>query len=489
VTAASVAANLGGVALVSLPGLGLAELLAPLRRLSLYRRLGYAYLLGVLWVGGILFAASHLFGVPLRRPAIGFVVFVPTVLGLAVWIWRRRGSGAAKPALPASRWQRLAGLAIGAVLLGPLTSALMAPLADWDGRMTWSPLAVTMRHEGTVDASVLRDARWYVMHPRYPPLLPLAQVAVQETLGAAEDEQDYRAVYAGFLVALVLVVHDGARRGAGPRAATLATLCAALPPFLSYGGGGATSGYSDLALAGFYGAALVLLLLERPAPSSGFAAGCLLAGAVLTKNEGVLLALAALLLAAERLWRRRRDPVAGPQALAWIGAAAVPVLAAVALLASWRAAIPNRDDEDYFAALRLSEVVKDAFTRLPVIVPQVLRWTFRGADWLGFWWLFLAVLLAGVYALRRPRARRLLLAGLTPAAIAWVAYAVSTRLPDLIGETWNRFLVQGLVPLAFVFACALEHLLRFRLLRERPPNVPGWTGSPGGSAVSGDRRV
>ncbi|MEA2600876.1 MAG: hypothetical protein QOF89_1868 [Acidobacteriota bacterium] len=461
-TAASVAANLGGVALCALPGLGLAELLAPLRRLSLSRRLGYAYLLGVLAIGGSLFAASHLFGVPLRRPAIAFVVLLPTVLGLGAWTWRRRRGGAEEKDHPARRWQLLAAVAIAVVLLGSLTSALTAPLADWDGRMTWSPLAAYMRHEGTVDASVLRDVRWYVMHPRYPPLLPLAQVAVQETFGAGEDEQDYRAVYIGFLVALLLVVHDGARRGADPLAATLTTLCAALPPFLSYGGGGATSGYSDMALAGFYGAALVLLLLERPAPSAGFAAGCLLAGAVLTKNEGSLLALAALLLASERLLRRRRDPVAGPRALAWFGAAAAPVLAAVLLLASWRAAILNRDDEDYFTVLRLSDLVSGAFTRLPVIVPGVLRWTFRGADWLGFWWLFLAVLLAGSYALRRPRVRRLLLAGLIPAAIAWAAYAVSTRLPDLIGETWNRFLVQGLVPLTFVFACALGHLMRPR---------------------------
>ena len=135
------------------------------------------------------------------------------------------------------------------------------------------------------------------------------------------------------------------------------------------------------------------------------------------------------------------------------------MLAAVALLASWRAAIPNRDDEDYFAVLRLPDLVKGAFARLPVIVPGVLRWTFRGSDWLSFWWLFLAALLAGAYALRRPRVRRLLLAGLTPAAIAWAAYAVSTRLPDLIGETWDRFLVQGLVPLGFVFACALGRVL------------------------------
>jgi hypothetical protein len=136
------------------------------------------------------------------------------------------------------------------------------------------------------------------------------------------------------------------------------------------------------------------------------------------------------------------------------------VLAAVALLASWRAAIPNRDDEDYFAVLRLADLIRGAFARLPVIVPLVLRWTFRWSDWLGFWLVVLVVLLAGHRALRRPVARRMLAAGLVPAAIGWAAYAVSTRLTDIVGETWERFLLQGLVPLAIAFACALAHLLR-----------------------------
>jgi hypothetical protein len=146
--------------------------------------------------------------------------------------------------------------------------------------------------------------------------------------------------------------------------------------------------------------------------------------------------------------------------VAWFGAAAAPVLIAVALLASWRAAIPNRADEDYLGALHLTDLLRGTVSRLPVIVPEALRWTFRGSDWLGFWLLFLAVLLAGWPALRRPAVRRLLLAGLVPAAIGWAAYAVSTRVTDLIGETWERFLLQGLAPLTVVFAAALGHALR-----------------------------
>ncbi len=471
-TAASVAANLGGVALFALPGLGLAELLAPLRRLSLPRRLGYAYLLGVVGIGGILFLASHLFGVPLRRPVLAIVALVPIVLGLIAWT-RRRPQVRPPLAGPYRRrnpWQTLAALAIATVCLGPLASALAAPLADWDGRMTWGPLASYMRHEGTVDASVLRDDHWWVIHPRYPPLLPLAQAVVQETFGAGEDEQDFRALYAAFLVALLLVVLDGARRAAGPVAATLTTLCAALPPFFSYGGGGATSAYSDLPLAGFYGGGVVLLLVAQPSPASGFAAGCLLAGAALTKNEGAPLAVAALLLAAVRLLHRRGRPVAaGSPGVAWFGAAAAPVLLAVALLASWRSAIPNRADEDYLGALHLTDLLRGAVTRLPVIVPEALRWTFRWSDWLGFWLLFLAVLLAGWPALRRPLVRRMLLAGLVPAVIGWAAYAVSPRVADLIGETWERFLLQGLVPLTVLFAAALGHVLRRMRGRGRIP--------------------
>ena len=445
-TLETVAANLGGVALVALPGLGLVELFAPLRRLPFPSRLGYSYLLGLLTLGGALFAGSHLFGVPLRRPAILAVALVPAVLGLI----RRHPRVHSR----SSRWQLAAVLCIAAICLGPLTSALTAPLGDWDGRMTWSPLAAYLRAEGTVDASVLQEDHWWIVHPRYPPLLPLAQVAVQETFGAGEDDQYYRALYAAFLPALLLVLYDGSRRAAGTRTAILTTSSVAVLPFLSYGAGGATSAYSDLPLAGFYGAALVLLLLERRRPSAGLAAGCMLAGAILTKNEGALLAIAALILASLRLDRRHSS---------WFACAAGPALAAFALLTSWRAAIPNRQDEDYFAVLSLPDLLHGAFARLPVIVPEILRWTFRWSSWLGFWILFLVILIAGWRALRRPDARLLLLAGLVPAAIGWAAYAVSTRVEGLMGETWDRFLLQGMIPLAITFACALQKILAHRV--------------------------
>jgi hypothetical protein len=505
VTAGGVAANLGGVALFALPGLGLAEILGLARRLSWPHRLAYAYLLGVPAAAGALFAASHLAGVPLRRPAIVAAVVAPAILGLAAWIMRRRrGAAAARgrhapgtgqmdldaPAAehrdaaaterrdagsaPASgrrdggsapagrrRWRWVvalaitAGAAVVAVVLGPLVSALISPLADWDGRMTWVPLGAHLRHEGTVDAEVLRDPRWFEMHPRYPPLLPLAQAIVQEALGAGDDDQFYRGLYVAFLAALLLVVHDGARRAAGRLPAAATVLSVATIPFLSYGAGGATSAYSDMPLAALYGGALVLLLTRRATAAAGLAAGILLGGAILAKNEGGLLAAAALLVAASRLFA----PGGRRLLLLWFGAAALPALAAAALLASWRAAIPNRDDEGYFAALNLATLAHGAVTRLPWIAGQALRLAFDGS-WLGFWLAFAAVLLAGRRELRQPVAWRLLLAGLAPPAVGFAAYAVSSRLPALLPETWHRFLLQALVPLAVTFACALGGVLR-----------------------------
>jgi hypothetical protein len=505
VTAGAVGANLGGVALFALPGLALAELFSPLARLPLRHRLAYAYLLGVVAVAGALFAASHLFGAPLRRPAIAAAVLAPVALGVGARIARRRRGrqqrDLARPSpqpgpatrdrrrRPWRRWRLAAALTILAVCLGTLASALSLPLGDWDGRLTWSAHAAYMRHEGTVDTQVLRDAHWFAVNPRYPPLLPLAQAAVQEAFGAGEDEQLFRALYVGFLACVLMVIHDGARRAAGTAAAALATLCAALMPFLSHGAAGATSAYSDLPLAAFYGAALVLLLMAPRSPASGLAAGLLLAGMVWTKTEGLLLAIAALLLAAVRLLasvrrlasRSRLPPPRGRafsrRLLGWFAAAALPALAAVALLASWRAGIPDRFTSDYFAGLRLSALLQGAAARLPQIVPGVLRQTWRWPDWLGFWVVFALVLLAGRRALARRLAGSLLLAGLAPAALVWAAYSVATiGLGELIPETWSRFLLQGLAPLTIAFACALGHVLR----QLRPPADPV---SPSGELI------
>jgi hypothetical protein len=461
---ADLAGGLGAVALFAVPGYGLTELFPTLRRQPLARRAAYGYLLGVAAVAGGLYALSHLCGVALRPPAVWAVAAAPAIAGLAAGLLRRRRD-------PPRVYRSLGGplaaacaLVAALICLGVFAEAATNPPQDWDGRMTWCTQARYIRAAGTVDAGVLLDERWYVSHPQYPLLLPVAQVAAQEAFGADPDALLPRAVYAAFLPALLLVVYDVTRRAAGRTAGALAALAAAATPFLLRGEGGAESAYSDLPLACFYGAALVLLLGPRPRAESGLAAGLLLGAAVLTKNEGTPLACLALALG----WRAarpagaadaadRRSARAGAGRLA---AAAAPVVLALALLASWRAGIPNREDESYPDLVHTASLWPGIVTNAAAFVPVMLDKMNRFRHWAGLWWLAPAALLAGRRVLRHPRLRRYLVAAAGPPAIAWAAYSIHPRPAFLAAVTWERFLLQAAVPLIIVLACALAEVRR-----------------------------
>ncbi len=496
------AGGLGAVALFAVPGYGLTELFPTLRRLRPPLRLAYGYLLGVAAVAGALFALSHVAGVPLRPPAVWASAGVPALAGLAAGLRRRhrRRSGAlpdaaarrpeppaprAAPRAPrapsverapsptsagraAPRRRRLGrlvaaacGLAAATICLGVFAEALINPPHDWDGRMTWCAQARYLRAAGTVDAPVLREVSWDISHPQYPLLLPVAQVAALEAFGADPDSHLPRAIYAAFLPALLLVIHAAARRGAGPVAAALATLAAAAAPFIIIGEGGAESTYSDLPLGCFYGAGLALLLAGRPRAESGLAAGLLLAAAALTKNEGAPLACLALALG----WRSGRDGVRR------FAAAAVPLVLALALFASWRAGVPNREDEGYPQLVQAGAFWSGIAAHAMAFVPVMLDKMNRFRHWAGFWWMVPAVLLAGRRALGHPIARRWLAAAAGPPAIALLAYSIHPRPAYLAAVTWERFLLQAAVPLLVVLAYALAEVGRH--LRGRPrPDVP-----------------
>ena len=304
-------AHLGGVALFAIPGFALTGLFPGLRATPWLRRLGFGHLLGIATVAGTLYALSALLGVPIRRPAIFATAAVLTAAGLAGW-WRARGRRLRRPLPLRARLAALLLALVGAgVSAGLFADAMVFPLRDWDGRMHWAAQARYIRFEGSVLPLAVVRGQWYINHPRYPVLLPVAQAAVLEATGAGEDELFFRGLYASFLPAFLLVLYDGARRWAGWLPAGLVTATAAGIPFLTFVvDGGATGCYSDLPLACFYGAALVLLLRGRVFPSDGIAAGLLLGAALLTKNEGTILAVFGLLAAALgpglRLWRARR---------------------------------------------------------------------------------------------------------------------------------------------------------------------------------------
>jgi hypothetical protein len=463
--------GLAAVALFALPGAGLAELFPGLRAMPLPRRLGYGYLLGICGVAGALYVLSHLLGVPLRRPAILAVAAVPIAAGLVSRALRPRR--VRLPRLPATRfgWLRAAVLGAAAIACaGLFAEAITNPIVGWDARMTWADHARYLRDAGTVDPAAMTRGQWFINHPRYPLLLPVAQVAVLETLAAGEDDQTFRAFYAALLPAFLLILHGAARRWVEPLAADLTVLAAAALPFLTfYPDGGASSVYSDMPVGLFAGAGLTLLLMTRPLAKDGIAAGLLLGGAVLTKNEGTLLAGFALITAVwvpvHRLRRRPSEPARRRLLLrgARVCAAAAVTLLAVAFFAAWRSGIPNRQDEMYESFVDLPHLLPEAVARIPVIAPVLASRMSIPDHWWEFWWVALAVLAVGNRGLRGRRAGialPLLALAVAPLAIGWGAYAVHWNPVELAKVTWERFLVQGALPLLLLFALALRAVIR-----------------------------
>ncbi|HEV7785744.1 MAG TPA: hypothetical protein VGQ28_10440 [Thermoanaerobaculia bacterium] len=412
-------AGLGGVALFAAPGAGLAEILPAVRELPAGRRLAYAWLLGVAWTAGWLYALSHWLAVPLRPPAILAVAAVPVLAGSVSWLRRRSGRISRSSPACFSRRAHLVGriaLAAGALVsLALLCDALDNPLTDWDGRMTWSAQARYVRGEGTVHPAVLTQRGWYVAHPWYPLLMPVAQVAVLEVTRAEPDHHAFR----------------------------------------------------HLPLACFYGAGLLLLLNPRLRLSAGLAAGILLAAAALTKAEGEILAPAALGLALVHPW------IPGRRAVRWrrlwqnsavnrrrgLALAALPAALGLGLLLSWLAGVPE-SFESFARGTSWSLLWPGLFTRIPRLAWDSLAEMVSVSNWGVFGSAAPLVLIAGWRGLRRRSAFPLLLAAAVPLGVGWLYATISLKPDFVVMTTWNRFLLQASVPLLVLFALALRDLLR-----------------------------
>jgi hypothetical protein len=245
-----------------------------------------------------------------------------------------------------------------------------------------------------------------------------------------------------------------------------------VPALTFFEDSGAASGYSDLPLACFYGGGLLLLLRGRRNLGDALGAGLLLAGAALTKNEGALLAFFALGIAALfRLGKKFSPPRPKLHALLRLAVAAIPLLLALWLLASWRAGIPNRQDERYDVLIGTEELWQGALPRLPGLALLALRQMFRFDHWTLFWIVVPVVFWVGRrgWSGRRRRLALALAAGvLAPLAIAFAAYAIHPHPDTLVPVTWTRFLVQGALPLFLLLALALREVLRGQTLLAAP---------------------
>jgi hypothetical protein len=470
---------LTAVALFLGAGLGLTLCLPGFAKIGLAGRLGFAWVLGVAWSGLFLYAASHFARARLDGPLVFLAAFLPLTAGLAAAVrllvlrrWREPAPRTARRPLWTLGW---VGLCLLAVLVSSaaLASALSHPLEDWDGRMTWTAQAIFVRDAGTVDAEILKSPKSFVSHPRYPLLMPLAQIAALEAAGS-DDERVVRVVYAMFFPALVLLVLEAGRRWAGPRAALLTALALLTVPWIPFDReGGATGAYSDLPLACFFGGGLLLLLRGRPRASDGVAAGLLLAAALLTKNEGLPEVLIALALAGwsagAALLRHRRS---GRSRLLATALACGLCLGALGLLVSWRSPIPNRYDESYFETFSVASFARHLVSARPfATIPVIAGRMFSTELWGLFWWLAPVLFVAAAPSFRRPPTAFLAVAVAVPLLVAWSAYAQVATAAYYASVTWNRILLQACVPLFGLLALAVRRGLFLRWRRGGPQAV------------------
>jgi hypothetical protein len=460
-----VIAGLGGVLLFLAAGRGLVELLPALRERPLAARLGWSYLLGVAAVAGSTYVLGIAFDIRIRRGVVLAPVVVLVALGLLARAFRR-----SKPRAVPLRAPRAGVLAARAafgisalIAAGLFAAALTQPNVGWDGEMTWSAAARWVRGDRSVTPRALADPRTFVSHPRYPILMPLAQVAVQETFDVGDDRRAVKPLYAAFFPALLLVLFDLSRRHAGTFAAALATVAVAGLPVLAFAdSGGADGTYSDVPLGAFFGCGL-LLLLGRARMSEAVAAAFLLGAAVLTKNEGLPFVAAALAAVAflavidrpaERRWR-----------LAALGLAAAAILAAGLALWAWQSHIPQRWDEDYAGRLGEVSLAAEARARLPLLPRAVLKEMTNREDLAGFPLAGAVILAAGVGGLRRRVVPPIVLS----LYFCFGAYVLALLLStwggvEQIHPTWDRFLLMHLsVPLGVLLALALRAGWRARL--------------------------
>src|SRR5438270_69270 len=353
--------------------------LFPLIGWSLGRRsVGEAFLLGLGITGSVLFIAGVLH-VPL---VIAMVLIGVWGVGRGAWELKHRS----RPALPLSTPHfPLPTILMIIPLLALTFAAAITPLNDFDGRAFWVLKAKGIAHERSIDGPFFHGGT-HDPRNQYPILIPL-DGAVILSMARSLDDRNLRWLYLGMLIALALLVRDRIGRFVSPAAgAWCAALLVWIPQFAVEPEGGVLSAYNDIGIAAFIAGAF-FELIER---KSEFRFGLWLAFLVLTKSEGLPIALVFLAIGAFAFRKRILTP-------------AIITFVATAALIAWRLRIPAGAEEDVF---RLLPTIPEKLHSLGVALAAFPHHMLLIPRWGIFW---IAVIVAAVVA-RRNRAARVAIA-------------------------------------------------------------------------------
>jgi hypothetical protein len=410
-----------------------------------------------------------------RAPAPGPIVAAAALAGWAWLAWRARGRGVPASAgtlgPPRSALAR-AGLLAGWLLLAALVAAVA--VASWraaagfpDAHQVWLLRGKVLYVDQGFGGSYFQS--WHSAHDNraYPPLVSLATAWMHE-VGRDADARAAKLLSAAFFAALLAVAHGALRRSL-PRGTALAlTLALAGCNTLVMLG---IWGIADLPLAFHVLCAGVLLLAVDDPRALVRLLAFPVAGAVLTKNEGLPVALAvAAALGLRLLCERGTGSVAGGgrRFVRAVGsAAAVLVPGALAVGAWWALCASLGLPLQFTKPVGGEELAPDRLAHAGLVLRDMVA-RLAEPSWLPGWIAFgvVVAVLAG-RALRSGTSRgamaredegpRCLAAAtivvLVAVAYAWVLAGYTGDLPYLLRISTSRLVAHG-YPLAMVVAAS-----------------------------------
>jgi hypothetical protein len=275
-------------------------------------------------------------------------------------LMRKRSAGSSagieRRGLPARFLQSLFFIFVVCLIAAVFHDSQQLPLMG-DAEQIWGYKAKILYYESLYSPD-FRDASQIHQHPNYPLLVPMLESYSYSLMGGVDDVR-VKLLFPLFYVCLLMCIYSEARRhiGAVPAAALAAVVATFLPLTYSRGGigeGSASSGYADVPLTFFYTLAVIIVLRwlsghgvtndddRRSKSMSLVAAGILLAAAVFTKNEGLLIAIIVSLAAVFVVLIGR----ASVRRRAFLSLLLLPVitLALSAPWLAWRAGLPSIDE-------------------------------------------------------------------------------------------------------------------------------------------------
>jgi hypothetical protein len=273
-------------------------------------------------VGQLALAAMTLLWLIAGQPVPGPALAAAALLAGGAILWRR-GTGPARPQRTRKgRWIGIVTLVLIAFVVDRCLLHNLEPVTVGDEAEIWAAKAKVLY--GSPGFDLRFGLSSYAVHPDYPLFDPLVQVLSFANAGTILQFEN-RLPMQGFAVALLLLLSAELQRRCSLAVTLMVLTAVTASSFLVFG----ITCYADVMLAGaMLSTAAAWLRWQETGERRWWALCCIaLAAALSAKNEGSLLAAAALgAVVLARLLRRTPGPALPLRAWCWLGVPLAAVL-------------------------------------------------------------------------------------------------------------------------------------------------------------------